>query len=322
MLSSSLGFQVKQKDFADLSYDHKKKRTRKEIFLTEMDEILPWRELLKPIRKHYPNSKYGRPPIGLEVMLRIYFMQQWYALSDPAMEDSLYDIESMRRFAGVDLDGVPDETTICKFRHFLERHDLPAKLLQVSDRHLSERGLLISEGTIVDATIVAASPSTKNQARSRDPEMKQTKKGNQWYFGMKAHVGTDPNGLVHSVVVTNASVHDSVVMDDLLHGEERVVYGDKAYASASRKAAFEEGGGTWRVNRKAKRGCKLNAADKSFNRKNNRTRAKGEHAFGVVKNLWGHRKVRYKGLDKNAHQMFTLFALSNFFMTRKQLATA
>ncbi len=313
---------MKQKGFADLSYEYKKKRTRREIFLSEMEEILPWRELMKPIRRYYPNSKYGRPPIALEVMLRIHFMQQWYALSDPAIEDSLYDIESMRRFAGVDLDAVPDETTICKFRHFLERHDLPAKLLRVSEQHLSQKGLLVNEGTIVDATIISAPPSTKNKSRSRDPEMKQTKKGNQWFFGMKAHIGTDPAGLVHSVVVTDASVHDSTVMDDLLHGEECVVYGDKAYANASRKAEFEEAGGTWRVNRKARRGCKLNAADKAFNRKSNRTRARGEHPFGVVKNLWGHRKVRYKGLDKNANQMFTLFALSNFFLTRKQLAMA
>lgn len=311
---------MKQRDFSDLAYDHKKKRTRKEVFLGEMDEILPWRELLKPIRKHYPNSKYGRPPIALSVMLRIYFMQQWYALSDPAMEDSLYDIESMRRFAGVDLDEIPDETTICRFRHFLEHHDLPSKLLRVSEQYLSEKGLLVSEGTIVDATIISAPPSTKNQSKSRDPEMKQTKKGNQWFFGMKAHVGADPNGLVHSVVVTDASVHDSVVMDDLLHGEEEIIYGDKAYANASRKAAFEESGGTWRVNRKAKRGCKLNAADKAFNRKSNRTRAKGEHPFGVVKNLWGYRKVRYKGLGKNANQVFTMFALSNFFLVRKRLA--
>ena len=310
---------MKQKGFADLEYETKRKRTRKEIFLSEMDEILPWRELLKPLRKHYPSSKYGRPPISLEVMLRIYFMQQWYSLSDPAMEDSLYDIESMRRFAGVDLDGVPDETTICKFRHFLERHDLPSKLLRVSERYLSERGLLLSEGTIVDATIIAASPSTKNQAKSRDPDMKQTKKGNQWFFGMKAHVGTDLNGRVHSVVVTNAAVHDSVVVDDLLHGEEQSIYGDKAYADSSRKATFEESGGTWRVNRKARRGRKLNAADRSFNRKSNRIRARVEHPFGIIKNLWGYRKVRYRGLDKNAHQVFSLFALANFYSVRKEL---
>jgi IS5 family transposase len=311
---------VKQKGFSDLAYDSKKKRTRKEVFLSEMDEILPWRELLKPIRKHYPNSKYGRPPISLEVMLRIYFMQQWYALSDPAMEDSLYDIESMRRFAGVDLEEVPDETTICKFRHFLERHDLPSKLLRVSEQYLSERGLLVSEGTIVDATIIAASPSTKNQARARDPDMKQTKKGNQWYFGMKAHIGTDPKGRVHSVAVTHAAVHDSMVVDDLLHGEETVIYGDKAYADGSRKAAFEESGGTWRVNRKAKRGRKLTAADRAFNRKSNRVRALVEHPIGIVKNLWGYRKVRYKGLEKNANQVFSLFTLANFYMVRKELA--
>ena len=171
----------------------------------------------------------------------------------------------------------------------------------------------------MDATIIAASPSTKNQAKSRDPDMKQTKKGNQWFFGMKAHIGTDLNGRVHSVVVTNAGVHDSVVVDDLLHGEEQSIYGDKAYADRSRKAAFEGSGGTWRVNRKARRGCKLNAADRSFNRKSNRIRARVEHPFGIIKNLWGYRKVRYRGLDKNAHQVFSLFALANFYSVRSDL---
>ena len=252
-------------------------------------------------------------------MLRIYVLQQWYGLSDPAAEDSLYDTESMRRFVGVDLETVPDESTICRFRHRLEKEGLTKKLFQKVEAYLSDHGLIVTEGTIVDATIISAPSSTKNQERKRDPEMRQTKKGNQWYFGMKAHVGTDTNGRVHSVVVTDAAVHDSQVMDDLVHGDEEVVYGDKAYANAEKKAEYEESGIEWRINRKARRGKKLNIADQSFNRKNNRTRAKGEHAFRIVKDLWGYTKTRYRGIDKNASQMFTLFALANLYLCRREL---
>ena len=230
---------MKQGSFAEMEYQSKKKTTRKERFLGEMDALLPWDILLKPIRKRYPRAGNGRPPIAPEVMLRIYFMQQWYGLSDPAMEDSLYDIEAMRRFARVGLDEIPDETTLCKFRHFLEQHRLTQKLFQATERYLSEKGLILSEGTIVDASIIAAQSSTKNQERQRDPDMKQTRKGNQWFFGMKTHNVSDTQGRVHSVVVTNASVHDSTVMEDLLNGDERVVYGDKAYASEDRQADYE-----------------------------------------------------------------------------------
>lgn len=313
---------MKQSSFSELEYASKKKVTRKERFLTEMDNILPWKQLLKPLRRHYPKAGQGRHPIGLEVMLRIYFMQQWYGLSDPAMEDSLYDIEAMRRFAGVDLDGIPDETTICKFRHLLERHSLTEKLFSKSEQYLSDKGLLLSEGTIVDASIISAPSSTKNKDQARDPDMKQTKKGNQWHFGMKMHIGTDTQGRVHSVAVTDAAVHDSTVMEDLVHGEETVVYGDKAYASEQRQADYESRGVEWRVNRKAKRNRKLNCADKAFNRKSNRTRARVEHTFGVIKHLWGYTKVRYKGLEKNASQVFTLCALANLYLARRELATA
>jgi transposase, IS5 family len=320
LASCNESLKMKQSSFSDLSYDNKKKKTRKERFLGEMDAILPWPVLLKPIKRKYPKGDRGRPPVSLERMLRIYFMQQWYALSDPAMEDSLYDIESMRRFAGVDLESIPDESTICKFRHFLETHELTKKLFELTAGYLSERGLMLNEGTIVDASIIAAPSSTKNAKKERDPDMKQTKKGNQWYFGMKAHIGTDTEGRTHSVVATAANMHDSVVMEDLLHGEETHVYGDKAYADAQRQAAAEAAGVTWRVNRKANRGRQLNCADKAFNRKSNRVRAKVEHAFGIIKHLWGYRKVRYKGLEKNAVQLFTLFALANFYMVRRQLA--
>ena len=310
---------MQQTSFSDLAYAHKKKTTRKERFLAEMDAILPWDQLLKPILKAYPKPGQGRHPIPAEVMLRIYFLQQWYGLSDPGMEDSLYDVESMRRFAGVDLESIPDETTLLKFRHFLEAHRLTEALFRLTRRYLSERGLLLHAGTIVDASIINAPSSTKNQARKRDSEMKQTKKGNAWYFGMKTHIGTDTQGRVHSVAVTDAAVHDSVVMDECLHGEEAVIYGDKAYANEVRRQAAVARGINWRVSRKARRGKRLSCADRSFNRKSNRTRARVEHAFGVVKHLWGYRKVRYRGLEKNAAQAFTLFALANFYMVRREL---
>ena len=313
---------MKQASFSDLSSTYKKKTTRKEQFLGEMSQLLPWQQLLKPNSRKYPKAGKGRHPIGADIMLRIYFMQQWYGLSDPAMEDSLYDRESMRRFAGLDIESIPDETTILQFRHFLERHRLTEKLFEISTAYLSERGLLLSEGTIVDATIISAPSSTKNQQRQRDPEMKQTKKGNTWHFGMKAHIGTDTQGHIHSVAVTDASVHDSQIFEDCLHGEEDTLYGDKAYANEERKQAAEANGITWRVNRKARRGKKLNCADRSFNKKSNRVRAHVEHAFGIVKHLWGYRKVRYRGLDKNAAQVFTLFALANFYKIRHELLAA
>jgi len=313
---------MNQSSFSDLAYEHKKKTTRKEKFLGEMDRILPWKRLLKPILKNYPQPGNGRRPISAEVMLRIYFMQQWYGLSDPSMEDSLYDIESMRRFAGVDIEHIPDETTILNFRHFLERHRLTEKLFRLTEQYLTEHELILSEGTIVDATIISAPSSTKNQDRKRDPEMKQTKKGNTWHFGMKAHIGSDTQGRVHSVVVTDASVHDSQVMDDCLHGEEDAIYGDKAYANEEKKQEAEAVGVNWRVNRKASRGKQLSCADRSFNRRSNRIRARVEHAFGIVKHLWGYRKVRYRVLAKNAAQVFTLFALANFYMVRHELPAA
>ncbi len=223
---------MNQSSFADLEYTHKKKTTRREKFLQEMEMVIPWKLLLRPIKKCYPQGHTGRPPVELEVPLRIYFLQQWYGLSDPAAEDSLYDTESMRRFVGVDLSGIPDESTICRFRHRLEKEGLTAKLFQKVEGYLSDKGLIVSEGTIVDATIIDAPSSTKNQDRQRDPEMKSTKKGNQWWFGMKAHVGTDTDGKVNSAVVTDASVHDSRMMDHLLHGDEQSVYGDKAYANS------------------------------------------------------------------------------------------
>ena len=311
---------MNQISFSDEAYTSKKNTTRKERFLCEMNEVLPWDDLLQPILRHYPKPGRGRRPIPAETMLRIYFMQQWYGLSDPAMEDSLYDVASMRRFAGVALDAIPDETTICKFRHFLERHRLTEILFECTGQYLSERGLILREGTIVDATILAAPTSTKNRDQARDPQMGSTKKGTTWHFGLKAHVGSDPQGRVHTVVVTSASVHDSQMMDECLHGDEEVIYGDKAYVDAQRQQEAQAEGIEWRVLRKATRGRKLTCADRSFNRKSNRTRARVEHPFGIIKHLWGYSKVRYRGLAKNAAQLFTLFALANVYLARRALA--
>jgi len=313
---------IKGPSFASLAYDNRKKKTRREKFLAEMDQVIPWADLSKILRKHYPKAGNGRQPMPLERMLRIYFMQQWYGLSDPGMEDALYDSESMRRFAGIDLEAapIPDETTILNFRHLLEKHKLTEKIFEKTKHYLADKGLMLREGTIVDATIINAPSSTKNEDRTRDPEMKQTKKGNQWYFGMKAHLGTDAGrGLVHSIVVTNAAVHDAQVLDDLLHGEESAVYGDKAYSNTGRSQEFESQGIEWHIDRKGSAGHPLTQEDREWNHHQHRIRAKGEHAFLVVKHLWGYRKVRYKGLLKNATQVFSLFALANLYLVRKDL---
>jgi IS5 family transposase len=314
---------MKTLSFAGLAYDNKKKKTRREKFLEEMDKVIPWKEMTETISPYYPKAGNGRQPMVLEMMLRVYFMQQWYGLSDPAMEDSLYDIESMRRFAGINLetDVIPDETTILHFRHLLEEHELTKKLFEETQRYLTAKGLLLREGTIVDATIINAPSSTKNREKKRDGEMKQTKKGNQWYFGMKAHVGTDTGkGLVHSVVVTDASVHDSKVMGKLLHGEEKAVYGDKAYAGEERKREYEGRGSEWCVKRKANRGQQLTEEDKEYNHRQGKVRAIVEHVFHVVKNIFQYRKTRYKGLYKNAVQVFSLFTLANIYLVRRELA--
>lgn len=308
--------------FASLAYENKKKKTRREKFLEEMEQVIPWDELLTEIKKYYPKAGNGRQPMPLKMMLKIYFMQQWYKLSDPAMEDALYDSESLRRFAEIDIavDIIPDESTILHFRHLLEKHELMKKIFEKTKQYLSDKGLLLREGTIVDATIINAPSSTKNRDKTRDKDMHSTKKGNQWYFGMKAHIGTDTGkGLVHSVVVTNAAVHDSKVMDELLHGDEQSIYGDSAYSGETRKTGYEAKGVKWCVNRKGCRHYLLNPEDAEYNHMQSQTRAKVEHAFRVVKHLWGYQKVRYKGLFKNAAQVFTLFALANLYLARHDL---
>jgi IS5 family transposase len=313
---------MKTISFASIAYENKKKKTRREQFLEEMDKVIPWAELVQVIEKYYPKAGNGRQPMPMERMLRIYFMQQWYALSDPAMEDALYDIESMRRFADIDLsvDIVPDETTILNFRHRLEKHNLTKRIFEKTKNYLKDRGLLLREGTIVDATIINAPSSTKNREQVRDPEMRSTRKGNNYYFGMKAHVGTDTGkGLVHDIVVTDASIHDSQVMDELVHGEEQAVYGDKAYSDEKKKAGYEAKGIKWRVNIRGCRWRKLTEKEVATNHEQSQTRAKVEHIFLVVKHLWHYTKVRYKGLYKNTVQVFSLFALANLYLVRHEL---
>ena len=257
--------------------------------------------------------------VGVERMFRIYLMRQWYGLGGPAMEENLYDMEALRRFAGVDLGSVPDETTICKFRHYLEEHNLTEELFEESKRHLEELGLILNEGTIVDASIIQAPGSAKNAQGKRDPETRSTKKGGNWYFGMKAHIGTDIQWLVKKVAVTAASVHDSQMTEQLLEGETEAVYGDKSYVDAEKKKMYKGRGVKWRVSRKATRGRKISPGEELFNRLANRVRSHVEHAFGVVKNLWGYRKTRYRCLAKNGAQLFALFGLANFYMVREKL---
>ena len=302
----------------------KKKQTRRELFLSEMDAVVPWGRLLSLIEPHYPKagSKGGRPPMPLETMLRVYFLQNWYALSDPMAEETLYDSEAMRRFAGIELgdDRIPDETTILNFRHLLERHGLTQAIFADVNAHLADKGITLRSGTLVDATIIDAPSSTKNKSRARDPEMSSTKKGNDWYFGMKAHIGVDADsGVTHSLETSTARLHDSQVWDDLLHGEETSVWADRGYVSAEREAAFKAPGKVWGVMRKAPKGSKLHPVDERINRIIAKVRARVEHPFRIIKRQFGHVKTRYRGLAKNRAHLFTLFALSNLFLVRRRL---
>lgn len=311
----------KQRTFAGLAWNEKGKVTRRERFLAEMDAVIPWARLVALIEPHYPKAGRGRQPLGVEKMLRIYCLQQWFNLSDPQAEDSIYDSESMRRFAGVELgdDVVPDETTILRFRHLLEKHRLTEAIFVAVQEHLEERGLLVRSGTIVDATIISAPSSTKNRSESRDPEMRQTKKGNNWFFGMKLHVGTDRRGLVHSLRATHAAEADIDQMPHLLHGEEREVFGDRGYWRQADREAFRRQGVRYRVNRRGHSTAPLSEKWRAINRARSRTRARVEHPFLVVKRLWGFTKVRYRGIAKNAARAFAAFALANLYMVRHRL---
>lgn len=316
---------MKQKTLATLGFDKYTKTTRRAAFLAEMQRVVPWSELCALIEPVYPKPGNGRPPVGLERMLRIYFLQHWFNLSDPAVEEALYDSSAMRAFVGIDLgrEPVPDETTVCKFRHLLESHDLGRGLFEQVARHLQARGLKVASGTIVDATIINAPSSTKNQSGERDPEMKQTKKGNQWYFGMKAHIGVDSKTkLIHSVVATPANVHDSQALAHLLHGAETRVWGDSAYVGQTEVIRRVAPHARDFTQAKASRHKALSAVERAKNRNKSKVRAKGEHPFLVIKRLFGFVKVCYRGIAKNANRLFVTCALANLFMVRRTLLRA
>jgi len=316
-----------QMSFGDGEYAAKKKKTRREIFLDEMEQVVPWAGLLKVIEPFYPVAGRGRRPYPLQTMLRVHLMQNWFGLSDPATEEALYEIGSMRKFARLSLTkAIPDETTILNFRRIIEANELAPKILERVNAHLGRRGLMLKRGSIVDATIIAAPSSTKNAEGERDPEMHQTKKGNQWHFGMKAHIGVDTDsGLVHTVVTTAANEADVTVVEELLHGKEAEVHADTGYTGAEKRVQRKKL--TWEIAEKrgkikampegkAKR--RLQATEKA----KASVRARVEHPFRVIKRQFGYVKVRFRGLAKNKAQVLTLFALSNLWMARKQLLSS
>jgi IS5 family transposase len=313
---------MKQTTFASLAWANKGKVTRRERFLAEMDAVIPWAKLLSLIAPHYPTDGNGRPRKDLELMLRVHFMQLWFNLSDPAMEDSLYDSESMRRFAGIELGDtdIPDESTILRFRHLLERQGLAQAIFGEVRALLEERKLLLKTGTIVDATIISAPASTKNADQARDPEMGSTMKGSTWHFGMKVHIGTDKRGITHTVTATSASVNDFTQLPELLHGEEREIYGDRSYWSEEHRWLCAQAGLRYRVIRRGKRAHTITPRQARINRMRSGVRARVEHPFRVVKNLWGFTKVRYRGIAKNLARALTSFALANLYMLRHKLA--
>lgn len=305
------------------------KKTRKREFLEEMERVVPWSALMQVVEPYYPKAKTGRPPFPIETMLRVHYLQQWFALSDPAMEEALHDMPVFREFAclGEGVERLPDETTILRFRHLLEKHDLATDMLRVVNDILQAKGLMMKKGTVVDATLIAAPSSTKNAEGERDPEMKQAKKGNQWYFGMKAHIGVDAHsGLVHSVVGTAASVNDVTQAGALLHGDEQVAFGDAGYQGVHKR--IEAQGPQWHVAMRPGLRRKLNPfiaphfEALSLEKWKASIRAKVEHPFRVIKRQFGYTKVRYRGLAKNTAQIATLFALSNLWMARRQLIGA
>ena len=314
-----------QMSFSDAEYSGKRKQTRRERFLQEMEQVVPWKALLALIEPAYPKAGNGRRPYPLGTMLRIHLIQNWFGYSDPAMEEALYEVAPLRRFAGLSLTrgSVPDETTILNFRRLLETHALAPALLATVNAHLTDKGLLLRQGTIVDATIIHAPSSTKNKDKLRDPEMHQTRKGQQWFFGMKAHIGVDVDGgLVHTVTTTPANVSDVVEVGNLLHGKEKTVYADAGYMGAPKRASKR--GRKWFI--AARRGSvkalpegELKEATIHLEYLKAAVRSKVEHPFRVIKRQFGYQKVRFKGLAKNTSQIVTLFALSNLWMARRRL---
>lgn len=304
------------------SYEKYARPSRREQFLNIMEAVVPWSELEALIGPYYPKAGNGRQPVGLSVMLRIYFLQHWFNLSDPGAEDALYESPVLRGFAGVDLGraAAPDESTILNFRHLLERHDLCGKILDVVNLYLDRKGIRISTGTIVDATIIAAPSSTKNKKKERDPEMHQTKKGNQYYFGAKAHIGVDSKeGVVHSVCTSAASVSDVHMLPDLLHGGEKKVWGDAGYQGQTEKIHKAAPQAQDMTNRRVKTKQGVDEDEKRKNRTKSRVRAKVEWPFRILKRVFGYTKVRYRGIKKNHEWLLAAFALVNLYQHRKHL---
>jgi transposase, IS5 family len=314
---------MKQRTLAmTTGFERYTKKTKRALFLEEMEQVVPWRELCALIEPYYPKAGNGRPPVGVERMLRIYFLQQWFNLSDPAVEEALYDSVLMRQFAGIDLgqEPVPDETTVCKFRHLLEEHGVGGAMLETVNLHLQEKGVRITTGTIVDATIIHAPSSTKNREEKRDPEMHQTRKGKQWYFGMKAHVGVDSKTkIIHSAVVTAANVADAKVLPELLHGEETRVWGDQGYLGQTEVIHQCAPQARDCTHRRYRYKNWIDEVQRAKNRTKSTVRSKVEHVFQILKLKFGFVKVRYRGLKKNGHRLFAACALVNLFTARKKL---
>lgn len=315
---------MKQRSLASQSvFEKYGRKSRRELFLDEMERIVPWTVLESLVRPYYAKAGAGRQPVGLSIMLRTYFVQQWFNLSDPGMEELLYESPVVRRFVGVDLGvaSAPDETTILRFRHLLEKHELCGRMLGAVNIYLETKGIKIQTGTIVDATIIHAPSSTKNSTGGRDPEMKQTKKGNQWYFGMKAHIGVDAReGHVHSVISTAASVADCHMLADLLHGGERKVWGDGGYQGQREVIQQAAPGAQDMTCRRTKYNGQTDEIEKQKNRSKSRVRAKVEHPFRILKRVFGFEKTRYRGIRKNHQRLCANFALVNLYMHRKRLA--
>ncbi len=310
-----------QLSFLDMDYGLKKRKTRREVFLEKMDALIPWHSLIEQIQPHYhgtrDNGRGGRPAWPLELMLRIHMVQLFYNLSDPGMEDALYEINSIRRFVGLNRfdRGIPDETSIMRFRHLLEKHDLGQKLFEQIREELTARGLYFREGTMVDATIIQAPGSTKNQSRTRDPEMASTCKGNQYYFGMKLHIGADSGtGLIHSLHTTSANVHDITVADRLLHGEEKHVHADAGYLGMDRREEHGKRKVSWHIAVRRSQRKMLNEAGQQLEKLKASIRAKVEHPFAIIKRQFGYGRVRYRGLKKNTNRLYVLSALANLLL--------
>ncbi len=317
-----------QRSFSDLEYAAKKKVTRRDRFLGEINAVTPWSALVAELEPFYPRGEgRGRPPIGLERMLRMYIAQQCFGLSDEGTEDALYDSQAIRGFVGIDLahEAAPDATTLLKFRRLLETHMLTERIFAAINVHLAVKGLMLKEGTVVDATIIAAPSSTKNLTGARDPEMHQTQKGNQWHFGMKAHIGVDvDSGLIHTVVTTAAHVSDVTQAHALLHGEETTVFGDAGYQGVEKREENQNTDVTWYValrpgKRRALPDTESGRLRERIEQQKARVRAKVEHPFHIVKNVFAFKKARYRGLAKNAAQLFALFGLANLLIAKRRL---